>query len=148
MYHLHDEVRVEAPVEHVWAFYCDTSHWQDWMPRTGNLEVNGPVDTVGTTYVATMRLMGFEAKTTYKIVEVEPLRLIHEHTDTGPIDNFMRFEPDHEATRVVIDSDLEMPGHIPGFIKNLMTKSWVERNTRQMLGDFKALAEATVPAHA
>jgi uncharacterized membrane protein len=148
MNHMHEEVRVEAPVEHVWAFYCDTSHWQDWMPRTGHLEVNGPVDTVGTTYVATMRLMGFEAKTTYKIVEVEPLRLIHEHTDTGPIDNFMRFEPDHEATRVVIDSDWEMPGHIPGFIKNLMTKSWVERNTRQMLGDFKALAEATVPAHA
>jgi len=148
MYHLHDEVRVEAPVEHVWAFYCDTSHWQDWMPRVGHLEVNGPLDKGGTTYVATMRLMGFETKTTYKIVEVEPLRLIHEHSDTGPMDNFMRFEPDGEATRVVIDSDWEMPGHIPGFIKNLMTKSWVERNTRQMLADFKALAEATVPARA
>jgi hypothetical protein len=49
---------------------------------------------------------------------------------------------------VVIDSDWEMPGHIPGFIKNVMTKGWVERNTHQMLGDFKALAEAKVPAHA
>jgi len=148
MNHLHDEVHVEAPVEHVWAFYCDTSHWEDWMPRVGHLEVNGPLDKVGTTYVATMRLMGFEAKTTYRIVEVEPLRLIREHSDTGPMDNSMRFEPDGEATGVVIDSDWEMPGHWPGFIKNLVTKGMVERNTRQMLADFKALAEATVPAHA
>ena len=148
MNHLHDEVRIEAPVEHVWAFYCDTSHWEDWMPRVGHLEVNGPLDKVGTTYVATMRLMGFEAKTTYKIVEVEPLRLIHEHSDAGPMDNSLRFEPDGEATRVVLDSDWEMPGHLPGFIKDLMSKTWVERQTRQMLADFKALAEATVPAHA
>ncbi len=55
MNHLHDEVRVEAPIEHVWAFYCNTSHWQDWMPRVGHLEVNEPLDKVGTTYVATMR---------------------------------------------------------------------------------------------
>ncbi len=148
MDHLHDEVRIEAPVERVWAFYCDTSHWQDWMPRLGHLQVNGPLDKVGTTYVATMRLMGFETKTTYTIVDVEPLRLIHEHSDTGPMDNSLRFEPDGETTRVVIDSDWEMPGHWPGFIKSLVTKGWVERQTRQMLADFKALAEATVPAHA
>ncbi len=145
MNHLHDEVRIEAPVEHVWAFYCDTSHWQDWMPRVGHLEVNGPYDKVGTTYVATMRLMGFETKTTYKIVEVEPLRLIHEHTDTGPMDNITRFEPDGEATRLIVDSDWEMPGHWPGFIKNLVTKGWVERNTHHMLAEFKALAEVKVP---
>ncbi len=148
MQHLREEIRVEAPVEHVWAFYCDTSHWEDWMPRIGHLEVDGPLDKVGTTYVASMRLMGFEVKTTYRIIEVEPLRLMHEHSDTGPMDNVMRFEPDGEATRLTIDSDWEMPGHWPGFIKDLVTKGWVERQTRQMLADFKALAEAKIAAHA
>jgi uncharacterized membrane protein len=148
MKQLHDEVRIDAPVEHVWAFYCDTSHWQDWMPRVKSLEFSGPVDKVGTTYVAAMRLMGFEMKESYKVVEVEPLRLIHEHSDSGPMDNFMRFEPDGQATRLVIDSEYEIPGKLPGFIKDLATKGWVERNTHQMLTDFKALAEVKVPAHA
>ena len=92
--------------------------------------------------------MGFEMKQTYKVVEVEPLRLIHEHTDNGPVDTFMRFERDGEATRLVCDSDWDVPGILPGFLKDLAAKGWVERNTRQMLADFKALAEAKVPAHA
>ena len=148
MHHMHEEVRIDAPVERVWDFYRDTSHWQDWMPRVKSLEFSGPVDKVGTTYSATMRLMGFEMKETYKIVEVEPLRLIHEHADNGPVDNYMRFEPDGEATRVVIDSDWEMPGKLPGFIKDLASKGWVERNSHQMLSDFKALAEAQGQADA
>jgi hypothetical protein len=92
--------------------------------------------------------MGFEMKETYTIVEVEPLRLIHEHGDSGPMDSFMRFEPDGQATRLVIDSAYEIPGKLPGFIKDLASKGWVERNTHQMLTDFKALAEAKVPVPA
>lgn len=48
---------------------------------------------------------------------MEPLQLIHEHGDTGPMDNSMRFEPDGEATRLFLDSYREMPGHWPGFIE-------------------------------
>jgi ligand-binding SRPBCC domain-containing protein len=29
MQHFHHEMRVEAPVEHVWAFYGDVEHWKD-----------------------------------------------------------------------------------------------------------------------
>ncbi len=41
-----------------------------------------------------------------------------------------------------------MPGKVPGFIKDLISKGWMERSSRQMLEDFKALAEAKVPAQA
>jgi uncharacterized membrane protein len=148
MKHLHDEIRVEAPVEHVWDFYRDTSHWPDYMPRASFSDFSGPVDEVGTTYVETIKLLGFEMKQTSEVVEVEPLRLIHEHTDNGPMEVYMRFEPDGDTTRVVVDSDYEMPGKLPGFIKDLASKGWIERQTHQMLADFKALAEAKIPQNA
>ena len=146
MEHIRDEIRIEAPVDHVWAFLCDTSRWHDWMPRGEFSDFSGPYDKVGTTYVSTMKMMGFEWKSTNTVVEVEPLKLIHEHTDdNGAMDSLYRFEPEGDATRVIIEADYEMPGHIPGFLKNLMTKSFFERQVRHMLGDFKALAEVSVP---
>jgi uncharacterized membrane protein len=146
MQHVREEIQIEAPVDHVWAYLCDTSSWHDWLPRQETSEWSGPLDRVGTTYVSTFKMKGFEMKQTNTVVEVEPLKLIHQHSDTGPEDDYFRLEPEGDATRVIFESDYEMPGYIPGFIKNLMTKNWLERNMRHMLQDFKALAELKVPA--
>ena len=148
MEHYGTEIRIEAPIEHVWAYYCDTSHWADWMQGGTLSDVSGPYDQVGTTYVGTVRFLGHEMKVTYRVVGVEPLRLIREHSDDGPVDNVVRFEPDGAATRLVIESDYELPAHLPGFIKDLVKKGWMTRRMDQMLEDFKALAEATAPVPA
>jgi len=148
MTHIREEILVEAPVEHVWAYFCDTSRWSDWARMEEASDWTGPLDQVGTTYVSTAKMMGFEMKTTSTVLEVEPLRLIHEHSDDGPMDMFYRFAPEGDATRVIVESEYEMPGHLPGFIKNLVNKSWVERHMHQMLQDFKALAEVSVPVPA
>ena len=146
MQHFEDSLHIDAPIEHVWAFYLDTSHWSDWMPRAEYSDFSGPLDQVGTTYVGGMRIMGHEMKATYKVVEIVPQRLYHERSDMGPMDTFIRFEPEGDGTLVTVVSDYEMPGYLPKFIQDLMSKRWIERQTRQMLEDFKALAEATVPA--
>ncbi len=148
MRHMRHEVRVEAPAEHVWAFYCDTSRWHEWMPRGEFTDFTGPVDEVGTTYVVTVRLMGYESRQPNEIVEVEPLRLIHEHNDDWPKDDYYRFEADGDATNFVIESIGDMPGRMPDFVTDLLVKGWAERQHRKILADFKALAEATLPAHA
>ena len=148
MLHQHHEVRVEARVEQVWAFYCDTSRGAEWLPRGEFTDFTGPVEKVGTTYVVTVRFPGYTSRQPMEIVEVEPLRLIHEHNDDWPKDNDIRFEPDGKATRVAMESDYEMPGRMPGFLKDLMVKGMVERQHRKILARFTALAEAKVPVHA
>jgi hypothetical protein len=81
-------------------------------------------------------------------LEVEPLKLLREHTDDGPQENILRFDPESDATRLIIEADYELPAHIPGFLKNLMTRSFFERQGQHILGDLKAMAEATAPVHA
>jgi ligand-binding SRPBCC domain-containing protein len=147
MEHYRHEIRIEAPVEHVWACFSDTSRWEDWM-HVRFAEFSGPVDEVGTTFVQTARVMGFEQQWTVTIVEFEPLRLYHDHMEPGPMDNYFRCEPDGDATRFVLESDYELPAKLPGFVKRVVNAGWIERNHRRILADFKALAEANIPAQA
>jgi len=148
MHHMHVETRIEAPVEHVWEFLCDTSHWDDWDPRHPHSDFSGPVDGVGTTWVESGKPMGFEMKQTYKVVEVEPQRLLHFHSDQGPMEMYYRLDPDGDATRVIVESDYEIPSKMPDFFDDLIARGWVDRYATQALADFKAHAETKVPAHA
>ena len=135
MNHFHDEVRIEAPLEHVWALFLDVSRWADWMPRRTTSAISGPPDEVGPTYVQSMQLKGREMPWTSAVVEVEPRRLIHVHSDYGPSDSYFHFEPDGEATHLLIDSEYEVPDSMPGFLQDLMSTSWMERNVRRMFHD-------------
>jgi hypothetical protein len=143
MNRIHEEIRIEAPIEHVWAFLCDATRWHDWDPRTEYSEISGPLDQVGSTFVGAVRVMGFEMKSTMKVIEVEKPRLLRFKSDMGSF--AYRFEPEGPVTRMTCEGEFEMPGHVPGFIQKLISKGWMERATRQQLEDFKALAEVEVP---
>jgi len=59
-----------------------------------------------------------------------------------------RLEPDGDATHLIVDCDYQLPGHLPGVVKDLLSRSLVERTMRETGEKFRALAEATVPAPA
>ena len=148
MRHYRGEVRIEAPAEQVWAILVDKSRLHEWTPRSRFTDFSGPLDQVGTTYSDTTRLMGFGFEMTNEVVEVEAPRLYHEHSDDGPIDTIIRLEPDGDATRLLVECDYEIPGRLPGFLKDFIDGRMSQRFPREMMRDLKALAEAEARARA
>jgi uncharacterized protein YndB with AHSA1/START domain len=142
MQHFEESIHIEAPIEHVWSFLVDASHINDWSPAEYS-DFSGPLDRAGTTFVQRWRVLGYEMKGTWEVLEAEPPRRFRIHTD-GPTDAIYLLEPEGDGTRMTIVSDWEMPGHLPGFIQNLMTKGYVTRNMRHGMETIKALTEATV----
>jgi ligand-binding SRPBCC domain-containing protein len=142
MQQFHDEVRIDAPVEQVWAFICDPAHLHDWATQTEWSDASGPLDRVGATVVQTARVMGHEMKGTLEVLEVEPQRLLRLRSDQG-VNMVFKFEAQGGATLLILEGDYEMP-HLPAFLQNLMSKSYIERNTHHQLENIKAVVEATV----
>ena len=148
MIHFRHEIRIEAPVEGVWAVLCDASRWKEWAPRSEFSDFSGPVDEVGTTYSDTTRLFGIPFRMVTEVVEVEPLRLYHEHTDTGPVDTVIHLQPDGDTTRLVLESDADVAGilgKLPSFLKYPIARRVGEWNWRQYMAGLKALSESNVP---
>jgi hypothetical protein len=74
MSHIHQDIRIEAPVEDVFALYCDTTRWSEFEGAFPNF--SGPMDQVGTTFDVKGRIAGIEVKGTNTVAEVEPNRLV------------------------------------------------------------------------
>jgi pimeloyl-ACP methyl ester carboxylesterase len=145
--HTKGVLRIEAPVEHVWAFLCDTSRWHDWDSRSAYSDFSGPVDQAGTTFVETSRIMGRGITAHHTVVEVEPERLLRHRSDKGFDVSFL-LEPDGAATRLTIDVAYQLPGPLPGFAADFLGRGFVEPTGRRAAAAFKALAEATAPVPA
>ena len=148
MRHVHQEVRVEAPVEHVFKLACAWERQPEWNPYMKVENVSGPIDTVGTTFDTTMSLVGQKIRSRGEIVGVEPMRMLHIHgvpEAGGASDWIYRFEPDGSATRCSVDIDYEVPGLVQGVMDVLVYHGALDRAARHMAENFAAIATVKVP---
>lgn len=79
MRHIHQDVIVAAPIEHVWDVACQVERQPEWNPYMEITGVSGPIDRVGTTYESTMKVLGQTFRSRGSVVEAEPRKLIHIH---------------------------------------------------------------------
>jgi Polyketide cyclase / dehydrase and lipid transport len=148
MRHIHQEVIVAAPIDHVFGLACQVERQPEWNPYMELTGITGPIDTVGTTFSSTLRLLGqrFESKGT--VVEAERPKLIHIRGmgDNGAHSDWVyRFEPYGSGTLCSLDVEYETPGALPLIMDLLVYHAALDRATRHMAENFAALAMAKVP---
>ncbi|WP_055551189.1 SRPBCC family protein [Streptomyces sp. NBRC 110028] len=103
------QLRIEAPVEKVWAQLTDFATYGDWNVTHTGFPRGAPASLeAAATYQENMRLMGFPAEVTWTVEEYAPGRVLATR-GKGPmgVNLGMRYAlaPDGDATTVRVDGD-------------------------------------------
>ena len=145
--HIHQDIWIAAPVEEVFALYCDATRWRELAGADmGEItSVSGPIDQVGTTFEGTMRIAGRKISGTMRIAEVEPPRLVRVQNDEGAMGFVYRFEPEGNGTRFSADAEYEMTSPLSRLADKVVLHGYMDRAMRHMTGKMKEMAEAKAP---
>jgi pimeloyl-ACP methyl ester carboxylesterase/uncharacterized protein YndB with AHSA1/START domain len=146
---IHQDAWIAAPVEEVFALYCDATRWRELAGADmGEItSVSGPIDQVGTTFEGTMRIAGRKITGTGRIVEVEPPRLVRvQAAGPGAMSFVYRFEPEGDGTRFSADAEYEITSALSKLVDKVVLHGYVDRAMRHMTARMKEIAEAKVPA--
>jgi uncharacterized protein YndB with AHSA1/START domain len=148
MAHLHQEILIAAPVERVFALFCDEQRMAEVKSIAGMKHemsnFSGPMDQVGTTFDVNWRIAGINGKSTNTVVEVVPNRLIRIRGGDGD-DMSYRFEPEGGGTRASADDEYEMTNPFFKLIDKVVLRNAMDKGTREFLEKMKGWAEAKEP---
>jgi pimeloyl-ACP methyl ester carboxylesterase/uncharacterized protein YndB with AHSA1/START domain len=145
---IHQDIWIAAPVEEVFALYCDATRWRELVGADMGAitSVSGPIDQVGTTFEGTMRIAGRKITGTGRIVEVEPPRLVRvQATGPGAMGFVYRFEPDGNGTRFSADAEYEITSALSKLADKVVLHGYMDRAMRHLTGKMKEMAEAKIP---
>ncbi len=146
MPHVRDQIRVNAPVDRVWAVVTDTDRIPEWQTTAVEVrDVTGRLDHVGARYTAVSKLAGRPIQGQWEVIQAEPHHLL-ELRGTAPGGGRAvartTFAATDGATDVSVEFDYELPGGFLGqFANRLFVERALEREIRHSNENFKALCE-------
>lgn len=147
MTHIHQEIRVDAPIDHVWEVAIDPDKIPDYNPYMDVRKLSGPLDRVGTTFESTMRVLGQTRTSLVSVLEVQPKELLklEGHDKEGTSTWTYRFVPEGAKTKCTLDVDYEVQGFVAEIADRVYVERSMERQIRHMAENFAALAEVKAP---
>ncbi len=139
-------VVIHRPIEEVFAYTNDVSHWAEWNP--GLIEASAPEGPlhVGTRIREVFKFLGRRIESTFELVEYEPNRQVTYRTVAGPIPmtGTQTYEAVDGGTKLTVSGE----GEAGGFFKlaEPVVAQMVRRQNQTGLDNLKDLLEAQVPA--
>jgi uncharacterized membrane protein len=142
---------INAPIDHVWEILASCERLPEW--NTNIVEVRdcpGRLDRVGAQATTVVRVFGRKLEGTQETTKADKpnayaLKLAGAGGAKGTMEQTLTEAGGGTETTVDIEYDLPM-GLFAGVAEKLLGGS-IERDLRHGMENFKALCEATVPAH-
>lgn len=144
--------RIDAPPERVFDFGLITERFPEWNASLNEVkDISGPLDRVGATYTALMRVGGRPLETRWEVVRFERPSYfeLKGTTPGGSARQISRLEPIGAGTEVFFELHYELPGGFLGqFADKLFVERAIERDVKHSADNYKAIVEAEVLVHA
>jgi carbon monoxide dehydrogenase subunit G len=152
MRHLRIQEHIEAPIEHVWDLNASCERIPEWNVSVIEVkDCSGRLDQVGAKATTVAQVMGRRIEGQQETTRADRPRVLEQRlTGTGGATATfaLTLAESKGGTDVTVEADYELPmGPFAGIAERILHGS-IDRSFRQSMENFKALAEATVPAHA
>jgi uncharacterized membrane protein len=146
MAHIRRQIELAAPPEDVFALLIDLDRLPQWATIVvDSREVSDRPLTVGCTFRQTVRIMGKELDTEWRVTQLEPTRLIGYEASSafgGRLVMTQTITPRDEGSTVQLEADYDLPG---GFLGELLDRAVVEaqneREAERSLQNLKELVD-------
>jgi uncharacterized membrane protein len=151
MGHLRLSEHINAPIDHVWETNASCERLPEWNVNVVEVkDCQGRLDLVGARVTTVVRVLGRKIEGTQETTKVDKphafaLKLVGAGGAKGTVDG--TFSEAGGGTDATLELEYELPmGMFAGVAEKLLGGS-IERDLRHSMENFKALCEATVPAH-
>jgi uncharacterized protein YndB with AHSA1/START domain len=136
------EVRIERPVETVFAYVSDPTNFPSWNSAVQSVWATSGQGEPGSTYMMERELPGGRVENALEVVDMTSPSEFVIRTTSGPTPFHYRyrFDADGEATRVHLAATVELSG-IAGALGPLASRA-VKRGVDSNFADLKRILEA------
>jgi carbon monoxide dehydrogenase subunit G len=151
MFHVQVSEHIDAPIDHVWELIASCERLPEWNVVVVEIkDCPDRLDRVGATATAVGRILGRKIETTQETTRADkPHTYALKLSGAGGAKGTGTYT--FSEARGGTDATLEVEGDLPmGMFAGVAEKllgGTLERDARHSMENFKALCEATVPAH-